>query len=150
MIIHYLKAKILVFGLFFIGIATGVLIANFYTTHVASAPDTPNSQERVQRAQRDINKFYDYVGLDEAQREEVHKIAEDARRQIRELRAEIQPRLQAIQNKSRTTIRALLNDDQRKKYDEFIRRKDARLRERDQALKKNRDLDPSPRSSNPD
>ena len=27
MIVHYLKAKILVFGVFFIGIATGVLIA---------------------------------------------------------------------------------------------------------------------------
>jgi len=150
MIIHYLKAKILVFGVFFIGIATGVLIANFYTTHVASAPDTADSQERVQRAQRDINKFYDYVGLNEDQREEVHKIAEDARRQIRELRAETQPRLHAIQEKSRTTIRALLNDDQRKKYDDFISRKDARLRERNQTMKKNRELDPPAGPSNPD
>ena len=59
MIARYFKAKILVFALFFIGIATGVLIANFYTTHVAGAPDTTNSQDRAQRAQRDINKFYD-------------------------------------------------------------------------------------------
>jgi cell division protein ZapA (FtsZ GTPase activity inhibitor) len=147
MIIHYLKAKILVFGVFFIGIATGVLIANFYTTHVASAPDTVNSQERVQRAQRDINRFFDYVGLNDMQRDEVRKIAEESRRQIRELREETQPKLHAIQEKSRATIRALLNADQQKKYDEFIRRKDARLRERNQTLKKNRESEQFSNSS---
>src|SRR6266852_4116400 len=99
MIVRYLKAKILVFAVFFIGIATGVLIANFYTTHVAGAPDATNSQDRANRAQRDINKFYDYLGLNQAQREEMHKIGEDTRRQLRESRDETQPRLQEIQDK---------------------------------------------------
>ena len=132
MIVHYLKAKILVFGVFFIGIATGLLIANFYTTRVASAPDTVNAQERAQRAQKDINKFYDYVGLNPSQREEVHKIAEDTRRQLREFREETQPRLQAIQDSGRTKIRMLLNNEQRKKYDEFLRKRDQRIRDRNQ------------------
>src|SRR5262249_32730612 len=110
MIVHYLKAKVLVFGVFFIGIATGLLIANFYTTRVASAPDTVNARERAQRAQKDINKFYDYVGLNTSQREEVHKIAEDTRRQLREFHEETQPRVQAIQDSGRTKIRMLLND----------------------------------------
>ena len=139
MIVHYLKAKILVFGIFFIGIATGVLIANFYTTRVASAPDTANAQEREQRAQRDINKFYDYVGLNQAQREEVHKIGEDTRRQLREFRGETQPRLQEIQEKGRAKIRMLLNDEQRKKYDDFHRKKDQRLKESNQNFKNNRE-----------
>jgi hypothetical protein len=124
MIARYFKAKILVFALFFIGIATGVLIANFYTTHVAGARDTTNSQDRAQRAQRDITKFYDYLGLNPTQREEVHKIGEETRREFRELREETQPRYQAIQEKSREKIRALLNDEQRKKYDEFRRKRD--------------------------
>jgi hypothetical protein len=132
MIIHYLKAKVLVFGVFFIGITTGVLIANFYTTRVASAPDTTNAQERAQRAQKDINKFYDYVGLSQSQREEVHKIGEDTRRQLREFREETQPRLQAIQENGRAKIRMLLNEDQRKKYDEFHRKKDQRIKDRKQ------------------
>jgi len=132
MIVHYLKAKILVFGVFFIGIATGLLIANFYTTRVASAPDTVNAQERAQRAQKDINKFYDYVGLNLSQREEVHKIAEDTRRQLREFREETQPRLHAIQDNGRAKIRMLLNDEQRKKYDEFLRKRDQRIRDRNQ------------------
>ena len=135
MIVRYFKAKILVFALFFIGIATGVLIANFYTTHVAGAPDTTNSQDRAQRAQRDINRFYDYLGLNQTQREEMHKIGEETRREFREFRKETQPRFQAIQEKSREKIRALLNDEQRKKYDEFRRKRDARRQNRDRDSK---------------
>src|SRR5438132_1735138 len=132
MIVHYLKAKILVFGVFFIGITTGVLIANFYTTRVASAPDTANAQEREQKAQKDINKFYDYLGLNQAQREEVHAIGEDTRRQLRDFREETKPRLQEIQEKGRAKIRMLLNGEQRKKYDDFHRKRDQRLKDRDQ------------------
>jgi MFS superfamily sulfate permease-like transporter len=139
MIVDYLKAKVLVFGVFFIGIATGVLIANFYTTRVASAPDTSNAREREQRAQKDINKFYDYVGLNQTQREEVHKIAEDTRRQLHEFREETHPRLLAIQDAGRAKIRMLLNDEQRKKYDEFLRKKDQRTKDRNQNSPNDRD-----------
>jgi MFS superfamily sulfate permease-like transporter len=139
MIVHYLKAKVLVFGVFFIGITTGILIANFYTTRVASAPDTSNAQEREQKAQKDINKFYDYVGLNQTQREEVHKIAEDTRRQLREFRQETHPRLSAIQDAGRAKIRMLLNDEQRKKYDEFLRKKDQRIKDRNQNSSNDRD-----------
>jgi len=139
MIVHYLKAKVLVFGVFFIGIATGVLIANFYTTRVASAPDTSNAREREQRAQKDINKFYDYLGLNQLQREEVHKIAEDTRRQLREFREETHPRLLAIQNAGRAKIRMLLNDEQRKKYDEFHRKKDQSMKDQNQNSPNDRD-----------
>jgi len=124
---------------FFIGITTGILIANFYTTRVASAPDTSNAREREQRAQKDINKFYDYVGLNQAQREEVHKIAEDTRRQLREFREETHPRLSSIQDAGRAKIRMLLNDEQRKKYDEFLRKKDQRLKDRNQNSPNDRD-----------
>jgi len=136
MIVRYLKAKVLVFAVFFIGIATGVLIANFYTTHVAGAPDTTNSQDRAQRAQRDINKFYDYLGLNQAQREEMHKIGEDTRREFRDLRKETQPRSQAIQDASRAKIRQILNDEQLKKYDEFRKRNDERRKKRDHDFNK--------------
>jgi len=90
MIVRDLKAKVLVFAVFFIGISTGILITNFYTTRVASAPDTASS--RVQRAERDINKFYDYLGLNLSQREQMRKIGEDCRREFRQLRAENKPK----------------------------------------------------------
>src|SRR5215510_8631363 len=147
MIARTFKAKLLVFSIFFTGILTGILIANFYTTRVTGTPDTsnpPQRAERTQRAQRDINKFYDYLGLDQAQREQMHKIGEETRHEFQELRKETQPRFAAIQEKSRVKIRAVLNDEQRAKYDEFRRRMDERRRNR------NRDTDKSDRDPNPE
>ena len=143
MIARTIKAKILVFVIFFVGIATGVLISNFYTTRVVSAPD------RTQSAQRDINKFYDYLGLNSSQREQVHKIGEETRHEFQELRQETHPRFQAIQEESRAKIRALLDDEQRKKYDEFRRNMDERRRNRTRDSNKN-DRSPNPeRGSRP-
>ena len=132
MIARTLKAKAFVFVIFFFGIASGILIANFYTTRVTGSAATSNQPgDRTQRAQRDINKFYDYLGLDEPQREQMHKIGEETRREFQELRKETQPRFEAIQEKSRAQIRAILNDEQRAKYDEFRRKMDARRQNRD-------------------
>ena len=124
MIVRSLKAKILVFSVFFIGIATGIVIANFYTTRVASAPDTTTS--RAERAQRDINKFYDYLGLNLAQRDQMRKIADETRREFRELREETQPKFDAIREASRIKIRALFNKEQLKKYEDFRKKMDER------------------------
>ena len=52
MIARSIKAKLLVFAIFFVGIATGILLANFYTTRVSGSPDAANNSP--QRAQRDI------------------------------------------------------------------------------------------------
>ncbi|PYS01275.1 MAG: hypothetical protein DMG15_00155 [Acidobacteria bacterium] len=133
MIVRSLKAKFLVFSVFFIGIATGIVIANFYTTRVASAPDTSTS--RAERAQRDINKFYDYLGLNLAQREQMRKIGEETRREFRELRDEAQPKFDAIREASRIKIRALLNNEQLKKYEEFRRKMDERRKNQGGDLK---------------
>jgi len=129
MIARSIKAKLLVFAIFFVGIATGILLANFYTTRVSGSPDAANNSP--QRAQRDINKFYDYLGLDAAQREQMHKIGDETRHEFQELRKETQPRYEAIQEQSRVKIRAVLNDEQRAKYDEFRRNMDERRRKRE-------------------
>ena len=133
MIARTLKAKALVFGIFIVGIATGVLLANFYSTRLSTlagspAVAVPDRAQATQKAQRDINKFYDYLGLNPDQREQMHKIAEDTRHEFQDLRKETQPRFEAIQEESRGKIRAILNDEQRKKYDEF---REKRRRERD-------------------
>jgi len=124
MIARSIKAKALLFSICFIGVATGVLLANFYTTRVAGR-DGGNPPAR---AQRDINKFYDYLGLNKDQREQMHKIGEETRQEFQDLRKETQPRFQLIQEQSRAKIRAVLNDEQRTKYDEFRRNMDERRR----------------------
>ncbi len=136
MIARTIKAKVLVFAVFFLGIGSGLLIGNFYTTRVTGTPDTP------QRAQRDINKFYDYLGLDQPQREQMHKIGEETRREFQDLRKETQPRFEAIQEESRAKIRAVLNDEQRAKYDDFRRKMDERRRNHNRDANK-KDRDPS-------
>ena len=144
MIARSIKAKFLVFAIFFIGILTGILIANFYTTRVMTgSTDAMNPPDRTQRAQRDINKFYDYLELNQTQREQMHKIGEETRHEFQELRKETQPRFAAIQEKSRVKIRAVLNDEQRAKYDEFRSRMDERRRNRNRDTDKN-DHDPNP------
>jgi hypothetical protein len=139
------KAKVLVFAIFVLGIGAGVLLANFYTTRVAGSTAPPNVPDRNQGAQRDINKFYDYLGgVTPEQREQMHKIAEETRREFQELRKETQPRFEAIQEASRAKIRAVLNDDQRKKYDEFRKRMDERRRNRENRnSNNNRDSGPA-------
>jgi hypothetical protein len=137
MIARSMKGKILVFAVFFIGIATGILLANFYDTRVTgSQPDAPI--DRVQRAQRDINKFYDYLGLNEDQRARARRIGEETRDEFRKLRQETQPRFQAIEQESRSRIRAFLTEEQRVKYDEFRKRRDERARDRNRD-RENRD-----------
>ena len=145
MIARSIKATFLLFAIFLIGIVTGILISNFYTTRVLTgSPDPANPPDRTMRAQRDINKFYDYLELNQAQREQMHKIGEETRHEFQELRKETQPRFAAIQEKSRVKIRAVLNEEQRTKYDEFRRQMDERRRNR------NRDIDKSDRDPNPE
>lgn len=150
MIARSLQAKILVFAVFFIGIAAGVLIANFYDARLADGPrpDAANDRaQRQQRAQRDITKFWDYLGLDERQREQARKVGEETQEAFRKLREETQPRFQAIENESRSKIRALLDDEQRAKYDEFRRQRDERMRNRNRDRKNGdagRDSSPKP------
>lgn len=147
MIARTIKAKLLVFSIFFVGIGTGVLIGNFYTSRLTGSPATNASEpaQRAQRAQRDINQFYDYLGLDQKQRDEMRRIGEETRHEFQELRKETQPRYEAIQEQSRANIRAVLNDQQRVKYDDFRKRMDERRRNRAQEPNKDKDdRNPSP------
>ena len=126
MIARSLQGKLLVFAIFFIGIATGILSANFYRSRVTAESDSKPPQNRQQerlspqeRARRDQDRFATYLGLDASQREQVQTILEQTRSQFRELREKVDPQFKAIEEESRTKIRAVLTEEQRKKYDEY-------------------------------
>src|SRR5688500_14726584 len=120
MISRSIKGKVLVFAVFFIGIATGILIANFYESRSAQMRRESERDQRVQRAQRNVKRFHDYLGLSEQQRGDVSKIMEDIRAEMRKLSQESQPRFQAIEEASRSKVRGLMSEEQRLKYDEFL------------------------------
>jgi Spy/CpxP family protein refolding chaperone len=120
MIARALKGKLLVFGVFFIGIVTGMLIINFYETRVAgSPPDLNDHRGRTNDSQRDVNRVHDYLGLDQQQRDRVNEILEEGRTEVRQLRAETRPKVAAIEENTQARIREVLNPDQLTRYEEF-------------------------------
>ena len=122
MIARALTGKILVFAVFFIGIATGILITNFYETRVAgSPPDLRDNRGRSGSGQRDVNKVHDFLGLDQAQRQRVNSILDEGRTEVGKLRAESRPKVEAIEEQTQARIREVLNPDQLKRYEEFRR-----------------------------
>jgi hypothetical protein len=124
MIARTALGKILVFAVFFIGIATGAVLDNVYRTRVGAAeptvnrrgPGGPNSQDRMRRDRDAMDK---YLGLDQAQQEQVHKILEETRSDLRALREQVDPKFRAIEESSRERIRAVLTEEQRRKMDEY-------------------------------
>jgi hypothetical protein len=134
-----LKGKIVVFAVFFIGIASGVLITNFYETRVTgTSPALTDNRDRRSRAERDISKVHDYLGLSEEQRRQVNQILEETRDEVRKFRQETQPRFREIQEQSQARIRAILTEDQRVKYDDFRQNLQRRTRDRDAGRERSR------------
>ena len=121
MIARSVKGKLLVFAVFFIGIAAGIMITDFYQTRVAGnvAAAAPDAAQPAANGQRDVRKVHDYLGLDDQQRQQVDAILEDGRNQVRALRMETRPKFQAIEDNTQGKIKAVLNADQLKKYEEF-------------------------------
>jgi hypothetical protein len=128
MITRSLKGKVLALIVFLIGIGTCIIITNLYDTRVAG--NQADTRDRVTRSRRDVNSVLDFLGLDGAQREQVNKILEETRSEFRELQKQTQPQFQALRETSQNKIRAVLNDEQRAKYDEFIQSQEERRRRR--------------------
>jgi hypothetical protein len=121
MIARTALGKILVFAVFFIGIATGAVLDNVYRTRVGASEPTfnrrgPNSQDRMRRDRDAMDK---YLGLDEAQKEQVGKILKETGSELRALREQVGPKFKAIEDGSRERIRAVLTEEQRRKLDEY-------------------------------
>lgn len=115
------KGKLLVFSVFFLGILSGALMTYAWETRVSSAVISGDVKS-ADRAKADINKFYDYLSLNPEQRTQMKKITDDIRPEINEIFQQIRPQLDqmdALRKQSRSQIRAILTDDQKKKYDEF-------------------------------
>ena len=118
------RGKLLVFAVFLLGIGTGALGTYEYNARVIEPRDASTGNrdrgQRERRAQEDVNRFHDYLGLNDEQRDQVNKILEENRMEFRELQAKTRPEFQMIQDSTRDKIRAILDDGQKQKYDEFF------------------------------
>ena len=132
MIARTILGKLLVFSVFFVGIATGVLLDTAYRTRTSSAASGPrDAGEKLSpqdRAKRDQDRMAEYLGLESQQREQIQKVLAETREQFRQLRATTDPQFKAIEDQSREKIRVILNPEQQKKMDEFWARRGTRGR----------------------
>ncbi|MFZ0963805.1 MAG: hypothetical protein WAO35_23310 [Terriglobia bacterium] len=77
------------------------------------------------RAVAHIKKDLD---LSDAQTQQVGRILDEASQKVRDLQKQIDPQFEAIHQETRARIRQILNPDQVKKFDEFVRAIDERHR----------------------
>jgi Spy/CpxP family protein refolding chaperone len=78
-----------------------------------------NKDRAVAHLKKDLN-------LSDAQAQQVGQIFDEASKKVRDLQEQIDPQFQAIHLETRAHIRQILNPDQAKKFDEFVRQIDAR------------------------
>ncbi len=144
MIRRSIQGKILVFVIFLLGIATGVLATSVYQSRVMSARTNFDGHNDRGNPPAERVSMAKYLNLDDAQQEQIKKILDDTRAEVRKFRDDTEPQLKDIWDRSRAKIREVLNEEQRRKSDEFWQNRDKREKDRD------RDRDRDRRPPRPD
>ena len=68
--------------------------------------------------------------LSDTQAQQLGQIFDEASQKVRDLQKQMDPQFEAIHQETRARIRQILNPDQAKRFDEFVRAIDARHRRR--------------------
>lgn len=129
------RAKLLVFAVFVIGGLTGALIDSVYETRWNSNRDPRRSQQQVNQ------EVYDLLELTPEQRQQFQSIVAASRPDFEKLWAENRKLLDEVlepnrrkaaelQEQTRTRIRAILTEEQVKKYNEYNENNEKRQRQR--------------------
>jgi len=115
------RGKLLVFVVFVVGGLTGALIDNVYETRWRT------DGESARRSPQQLNQqLYDLLELSAEQRQQFQSILEASRPDFEKLFAENRKLLEPnrrkaadLQEQTRTKIRAILTEEQVKKYNEY-------------------------------
>lgn len=117
------RGKLIVFAVFLIGGLTGGLLTNVYETRWKADADST-------RSQREVTQVYDLLELTAEQREQWNVIMAASRPDFEKLYAENrkllepnQKKFAELQEQTRDKIRAILTEEQVKKYNEFNERR---------------------------
>jgi len=110
---------------FFVTIILGAILGGvgvyyflWYTGRL-QRPRGFNKDRAVAHLKKDLN-------LSDAQAQQVGQIFDESSQKNRDLQKQIDPQFQAIHLETRARIRQILNPDQQKKFDEFVRAIDER------------------------
>jgi hypothetical protein len=120
MIAGFIKGKMLIFSVFFLGIVSGAILTNIWETRVNSSviSGDPKSADRA-KAARDVNKFNDYLGLNAEQKSQMSQILKESQSEFKKITDQVRPQMDAQRKQTRSQVRAILTDEQKQKYDAF-------------------------------
>ena len=122
-----LKIWLVVVGVFALGCLSGVALDGAYRLRAAAIPREGGRHEKkdiFERMRSDLN-------LTDEQARQVKAVLDETRGEYRTLSAECRPRYDAIRQKGRERIRALLTPEQQQRFDAKVAEHDARDRERE-------------------
>ena len=122
-----LKIWLVVVGVFALGCLSGVALDGAYRLRAAAIPREGGRHEKkdiFERMRSDLN-------LTDEQARQVKAVLDETRGEFRTLSAECRPRYDAIRQKGRERIRALLTPEQQQRFDAKVAEHDARDRDRE-------------------
>ncbi len=116
-----LKIWLMVLGVFALGCMTGASLSAYrlQAGNARHSKHKPDAQEVFENLKHDLN-------LNDQQSVQVRAIIEQTRSEYRALRAEVRPRYDALRQNARTQIRALLTEEQQKRFETIIAEEDAK------------------------
>ena len=124
-----LKIWLVVVGVFALGCLSGVALDGAYRLRAGAFP---REGGRPGRERKDIfERMRRDLSLTDEQARQVKAVLDETRDEYRTLSAECRPRYDAIRQKGRDRIRALLTPEQQQRFDAKVAERDARERERD-------------------
>lgn len=122
-----LKIWLVVVGVFALGCLSGVALDGAYRLRAAAVPREGGRHEK-----KDIfERMRSDLSLTDEQARQVKAVLDETRGEYRTLSAECRPRYDAIRQKGRERIRALLTPEQQQRFDAKVAEHDARDRERE-------------------
>ena len=108
----------------FLGAVLGGVGSYYFMWYTGRLQHTTSvKKERVARLKK-------VLSLSDAQAQQVDQIFDESSQKVSDLQKQIDPQFQAIHMETRARIRQVLNPDQAKKFDEYVRQIEERHRRR--------------------
>ena len=117
------KATLWLALVFLLGIALGGVLGYAFAHRSYAAEPLVQSAE-AKRAQRRAQMNRE-VNLTPEQQQQAAAILDQAQKEYKTVHDVMDPQIEAVRQKTRDKIRALLTDDQKPKFEEFLRKLDA-------------------------
>jgi Spy/CpxP family protein refolding chaperone len=122
------SATLLLLVTFLLGGITGAIAHYLYRSHVA-AQDSQRTY-RPQGRHDVVEEMARGLNLDEAQKEKLRAIFADTRAKYQALERQFRPQYQAIHAEADEAIQNILNDEQKKRFEQIVREEESRRRPR--------------------